>query len=344
MGPYPGPFCFSGVLMERVVVFVDAGYVWAAAGQLTCGTMDRARIVCDYAGLTTAISTRAPYGQLLRLYWYDAATNATPTGDHLRIAELPYVKLRLGRLVANRQKGVDSLIYRDLTLLARNRAAAVAILVSGDDDLREAVIDAQECGMQIIVATIQHTGQPNAASALLREADDHIVLDQAFLSPYFTHRAPPAMRRPTGPIPIVVPPPALVPAATVPTTTIASPVSALPMTTPAPNAPLAVARQAAPPTVRPPIAAASPQPATPAHQQLVATSAETFAEEWMSKATASEMQTLVEGAPKIPRTLDMDLLRAVERQLGRPVGTDQLLRQSARMAFWAKVRKNKPIS
>lgn len=77
--------------MERVAVFVDAGYVWAAAGQLICGTMDRARIVCDYAGLTMVISGRAPYGQLLRLYWYDAAANATPTGDHFRIAELPYV-------------------------------------------------------------------------------------------------------------------------------------------------------------------------------------------------------------------------------------------------------------
>ena len=73
----------------------------------------------------------------LRTYWYDGATNAVPTPDHEQIGGLPYVKVRLGRLIRGEQKGVDALIYRDLMTLARERAITCAYLLSGDEDLRE---------------------------------------------------------------------------------------------------------------------------------------------------------------------------------------------------------------
>lgn len=45
---------------------------------------------------------------------------------------LPYVKVRLGRLIRGEQKGVDALIYRDLMTLARERAITCAYLLSGE--------------------------------------------------------------------------------------------------------------------------------------------------------------------------------------------------------------------
>jgi hypothetical protein len=74
---------------------------------------------------------------MLRVYWYDGAPDAIPLSDHLAIAKLTNVKLRLGRLTRGEQKGVDWLIIRDLMTLARERAIATALLVSGDEDLRE---------------------------------------------------------------------------------------------------------------------------------------------------------------------------------------------------------------
>jgi len=56
----------------------------------------------------------AEHAQLpvLRIDWYDAARGGAPVKDHLAIAELPNVKLRLGRLVERNgrleQEGVDS--------------------------------------------------------------------------------------------------------------------------------------------------------------------------------------------------------------------------------------------
>ena len=70
----------------------------------------------------------------LRLYWYDAAKDGIRTAEQLKIAELPQVKLRLGRLNSQRQqKGVDALIYRDMITLAQNRAVTQMVLVSGDE-------------------------------------------------------------------------------------------------------------------------------------------------------------------------------------------------------------------
>ena len=121
--------------MDRSAIFVDAGYLLAAGGLLTCGTTSRAAFKCDYAGLTTKLSGWVEEhndGRLsrLRTYWYDGAVNAVPTADHERIGGLPYVKVRLGRIIRGEQKGVDALIYRDLMTLARERAINCAYLVS----------------------------------------------------------------------------------------------------------------------------------------------------------------------------------------------------------------------
>ncbi len=175
--------------MDRSAIFVDAGYVLAAGGSLICGTSSRQGFTCDYSGLVQKLAgwvdehNRGRFS-CLRTYWYDGAVNAVPTGDHELIGSLPYVKVRLGRLIQGEQKGVDALIYRDLMTLARERAITCAYLVSGDEDLREGVVAAQDMGVQVVLIGVP-AAKTNQSAALIREADEHIVLPKEHWGEHF---------------------------------------------------------------------------------------------------------------------------------------------------------------
>ncbi|MES1244791.1 MAG: NYN domain-containing protein [Acidobacteriota bacterium] len=182
--------------MDRCAVFVDAGHLLAEGGKLCCGSSSRRQVRCLHAQLVDALTRFAfDYCQIpvLRVYWYDAAPDAIPTHDQLEIAELDRVKLRLGRLSGGKQKGVDSLIVRDLMTLARERAVATAFLIGGDEDLREGVVAAQELGVSVVVVGIPTTGSGNQARTLIREADEHRVLEAGFLAPFFSRREEPVI-------------------------------------------------------------------------------------------------------------------------------------------------------
>jgi hypothetical protein len=174
--------------MDRCVVFVDAGYLLAAGGTLCLDTKNRAGLVCNYKSLVEALTSFALEHDkvtVLRTYWYDGAKNAVPTPDHLRVAELPNVKLRLGRISGGEQKGVDSLIVRDFMTLARERAMVTAYLLAGDEDLREGVVAAQDMGVRVVVEGIPTT-LDNQARTLIREADEHVMLPKDFWLPHFS--------------------------------------------------------------------------------------------------------------------------------------------------------------
>ena len=183
--------------MDRSAIFVDAGYLLAAGGMLTCGTKSRAAFKCDYPALTARLADWVEDhngGRLscLRTYWYDGAVNAVPTPDHEQIGGLPYVKVRLGRIIKGEQKGVDALIYRDLMTLARERAIKCAYLLSGDEDLREGVVAAQDMGVQVVLLGVEGS-RSNQSAALIREADEHVVLPKGHWNEHFsTHTLKPA--------------------------------------------------------------------------------------------------------------------------------------------------------
>jgi hypothetical protein len=86
-------------------LFVDAGYLMAAASTRLTGTPLRSAVEVDVPGLLEDVSARvqADCGlPLLRVSWYDAGGRAgTPDQRQREIAELPGVKVRLGRLGAN---------------------------------------------------------------------------------------------------------------------------------------------------------------------------------------------------------------------------------------------------
>ncbi|MET9496401.1 NYN domain-containing protein [Streptomyces sp. NPDC006552] len=175
-------------------IFVDAGYLYAAAGRLVAGTEDRRSFDLDAEGLIDALIDKARTifadSRLLRVYWYDGARRRMHTTEQQSIAALPDVKVRLGNLNANnQQKGVDSLIRSDLESLARHRAISDAALLGGDEDLVSAVEAAQGYGARVHLWGIEAVGGPNQAEPLLWEVDSQRTLDLDFFKPYVSRRA-----------------------------------------------------------------------------------------------------------------------------------------------------------
>jgi len=97
------------------------------------------------------------------------------------------VKLRLGRVTGSGQKGVDGLIIIDLLNLATHRAVDVAILFSGDEDLREAALFAQTHGVTVVLVGLPPTQRQRQSTLLIRESDHHVVLAPALMSRHLEH-------------------------------------------------------------------------------------------------------------------------------------------------------------
>ncbi len=178
--------------MDRFAIFVDAGYLYAEGGKISHGTADRLRLELNFKETVSALAEigRTHSGvHYLRTYWYDAATDANPTPSHIAVASIPGVKLRLGRLSSGRQKGVDSRIVRDLIVLARDRVITTAYVLSGDEDIREGVAEAQDCGVLVVLLGITpRPGQHNQARSLVQEADDLVVLTRDQISQWIMLR------------------------------------------------------------------------------------------------------------------------------------------------------------
>ena len=178
--------------MDRFAIFVDAGYLYAAGGNLVHGTADRLRLELHFEETVSALVRMAhDHSEIryLRTYWYDGAIDGRPAPSHLAIASIPGVKLRLGQLRFGRQKGVDSRLVRDLIVLARDHAIAAAYVLSGDEDIREGVAEAQDQGLSVVLLGIASaSSEPNQARSLVQEADDVIQLTRAQITPWIDLR------------------------------------------------------------------------------------------------------------------------------------------------------------
>lgn len=160
--------------MDRVAVFVDAGYLFAQGSAELCGAkLTRGQVTLDpgaVAAALTAFAEDVTKLSLLRIYWYDGTSHG-PTPQHIAMAEQADVKVRLGFVnLRGQQKGVDSLIVTDMITLARNRAMAACVLLSGDEDLRVGVQQAQEYGIRVHLLGIK-PARGSQSVFLLQEAD-----------------------------------------------------------------------------------------------------------------------------------------------------------------------------
>lgn len=160
--------------MDRVAVFVDAGYLFAQGSKELCGQrLVRGDVSLDYQAAIAALKDFAEEVSgvpLLRIYWYDG-TSGGPSSQHTTLADQANVKVRLGFVnSAGQQKGVDSLIVTDMITLARNRAMAECVLLSGDEDIRVGVQQAQEYGARVHLLGIK-PARGSQSQFLIQEAD-----------------------------------------------------------------------------------------------------------------------------------------------------------------------------
>jgi len=178
-------------MADRVAVFVDAGYLFAQGSVALSGTKQaRGSILLDPVQAANALEGFAKQISglpLLRIYWYDG-TSIGPTPQHLSLAHLPRVKLRLGFVNSvGEQKGVDSLIVTDMITLARNGAMADAVLLSGDEDLRVGVQQAQEFGVRVHLLGIKPS-RGSQSLFLLQESDTTDEWGPSDLHPFLSIR------------------------------------------------------------------------------------------------------------------------------------------------------------
>ena len=204
--------------MDRVAVFVDAGYLFVQGSVALAGQkLPRGRLVLDHEKAIDALAgfaTRVSGVDLLRVYWYDG-TSTGPSAQHIAMAHVARVKVRLGFVNSfGEQKGVDSLIVTDMIALARNHAMSEAVLLSGDEDLRVGVQQAQEFGVRVHLLGIRPS-RGSQSLFLLQEADSTHEWSPDDLAPFLSCKPeiaalpamPPAVVAPAQLEPLLVPDP-----------------------------------------------------------------------------------------------------------------------------------------
>ncbi|MGW0229581.1 NYN domain-containing protein [Actinopolymorpha singaporensis] len=222
----------SAVFATKYAILIDVGYLYAATAEVLFGARERREYRVSADELIQALQKHAVEhlpGELLRVYWYDAAHDRVPTVDQRVIAALPMVKLRLGNLnKQGQQKGVDAQIRADLDALARHGAVTDVVLLAGDEDLVPAVEAAQAYGVRIHLWGVEPSYGSNQAERLVWESDFVEVLAADLLRPYVRQSQPLSGSAPT---------PASAPSTADSVTALAHEPSTADGTTPGPTAP-----------------------------------------------------------------------------------------------------------
>lgn len=162
-------------------------------------SLDHEKAVETLGGFARSISSV----ELLRVYWYDG-TSTGPTAQHIALAHLPNLKIRLGFVNSSgQQKGVDSLIVTDMIALARNHAMSDAVLLSGDEDIRVGVQQAQEFGVRVHLLGIRPS-RGSQSLFVLQEADSTHEWGPDDLAPFLSCEASVSVGHPQ---PVVAAPP-----------------------------------------------------------------------------------------------------------------------------------------
>jgi uncharacterized LabA/DUF88 family protein len=332
-------------ILARYAVMVDVGYIYAAAGELLFGSSSRRDFRVDAVPLIQVVTKHADElirGELLRVYWYDAARDRVPTIDQRVIAQLPWVKLRLGNLNARgQQKGVDAQIRADMEALARHRAITDAVLIAGDEDMVPAVEAAQAYGVRVHLWGIEPPYGTNQAERLVWESDTVEVLDAAFLRPYFT-KNPVAVEqaRSEGAVgavgsPGTVPSPAQLFGdrhARFQGGTGAQPVLS------GSSGVRTGAHAVIPPGGGYQAGATGPMPRLGPDRSRVEEAGEHVAQKWILTRGRDNIRDLLPG-PILPPVIDKELLVDAEKELGLSLRPYQEAREWLRDAFWERVHR-----
>ena len=326
-------------ILARYAVLVDVGYIYAAAGELLFGSSSRRDFRVDAVPLIQVVTKHADElirGELLRVYWYDAARDRVPTIDQRVIAQMTWVKLRLGNLNARgQQKGVDAQIRADMEALARHRAITDAVLIAGDEDMVPAVEAAQAFGVRVHLWGIEPPYGTNQAERLVWESDTVDVLDAPFLRPYFS-KNPAAVEQ-------VRAAPSLGPQATVP-----SPAQLFGERHIRAAGPQPTSRTGAHPVLPAGgwpagVNSTGPMPRLGPDRMRGEEAGEHVAQKWILTRGRDNIRDLLPG-PILPPVIDKELLVDAEKELGLSLRPYQEAREWLRDAFWERVHREFGIS
>ena len=337
--------------LARYAIMIDVGYIYAAAGELLFSVGSRREYRVDTDKLIQALTRHADglvRGELLRVYWYDAARDRVPTIDQRVIAQMARVKLRLGNLNARgQQKGVDAQIRADMEALARHRAITDAVLVAGDEDMVPAVEAAQAYGVRVHLWGVEPPFGTNQAERLVWESDTVEVLDRAFLEPYFTRTPPPEPVPPAAPAAAAAcPPPPSCSSAGTPCARPHRPAPHPALSHPSPSQSPAGQPSLSQPSLSQPALGQSALGQGPSalssrlgpDRQRVEEAGEHVAQKWILTRGEDNIRDLLPG-PILPPVIDKELLVEAEKELGASLRPYQEAREWLRDAFWERVRR-----
>jgi len=174
----------SAAFLERVMVFIDAGY-WRKSLEDHFNRVD--------VDLSKVVTKLLRGRRLVRTYFYTAKIERPPDeywrnqqAEQQRLltalAHQPFVEVRLGRLQfmggdTPRQKGVDVLLALDMLRFALKGNYDTAILISGDGDFADIVRMVKDEGRRVEVVTFPGT----RAHALLEACDKSIEVTAELL-------------------------------------------------------------------------------------------------------------------------------------------------------------------
>ncbi|MFB6984635.1 NYN domain-containing protein [Streptomyces sp. NPDC056297] len=349
--------------MDRCIVLVDAGYLLGAAATLLRGDAARSRLSVDHAGLIQQIRDRAQMETrlpVLRIYWFDGAPDRVPQPEHRRLRVMPRVTVRLGMLtrVAGRvqQKGVDAAMHAQLTELARHKAATDIVLITGDGDLLPGVMTAKEHGVAMHLWAVQAAdGAYNQSEDLVAEADERQLLDRAWLTQAITAAEPTPLEDPVraAPEPSALAEPGGTPQAPLPAPARAPTPGDLARSVPS----VALRWSSDSGYVAPddgiPLleTLTDPRQAWVDHEEDLSVGGEPhevgkiFAARWVERLPHDQIADLLERLdqerPRIPRSLDGELLRYAARfgAIGNDADISEDHRKQLRGGFWSGIEQ-----
>ncbi len=184
--------------MNKYAVMVDAGYLLASMARVLTGSSNRNMIQVSWEKLVQQMKqeidqlqqSQSKNSELLRVQWYDSPPEEyegkrQAEEAFLAIDGISRTKTRIGRTSFGNQKGVDVKLALDIVNLSMRGLVTDLYLVSGDDDLTEAVELAQDYGVRVHLYNVgaledspvkTKFGLYSTATNLARRADErHII-------------------------------------------------------------------------------------------------------------------------------------------------------------------------
>lgn len=333
-------------MMNQTAIFIDAGFLLSLGGHRAAGTTLRSAFTIHYESLVRGIvqTVKKNTGlNNLRVYWYDASRDGLFTEQHKRIGFIPGVKVRLGRISYNgEQKGVDLRLALDLVGVARNGSASVAYLISGDDDLAEAVEEAQDLGMKVVLLGVRRDesrlGVASVAEHLALTADYIETIPDQLLDSSFTkviewdndHAIQAASIAAAGEAQVTP-----VPKPTAPTPAVMA-------------QKIKTANKETTTDIEAEVVYSSGGDRSGFHGRAVYEQRElTVAEEiggkvarsWLASTTQQELNELMADRPQLPPEIDRTLLKDCAQVVGEWKTDQQQIRRVLRTAFWDSLDK-----